>query len=282
MRYRNPLIYVLLAFAIQLPVIWLPKSAIQVYVTVSALVTGLAAILFQKRLDGGTFADMGFRMGRNAYVGVGIAVIFSAALVVAHYWLPAALGYVEYRPAQHGDAAGIPPPMKLALVAIGLGALRFVERLFGQELAFRGYLLPKLEERAGPGPAVIACVLLFAAWQLPAYLSVHSGGTAEPGLRSVLVMVLARGLAAVPLCILYLTTRELYGVSLYHAILFVTHFAIVGSRAAGTGPGGVLYTAHVVNAPQMATLVWAWHIAAIVLMVGLCRAARQWALKPAS
>jgi membrane protease YdiL (CAAX protease family) len=117
--------------------------------------------------------------------------------------------------------------------------------------------LPKLEDAFGAVKAVILCSAIFGLWHLPAYFSIYSGGAAEHGWTSVATMLFAHGISAVPLCILYPTTRELYGVSFYHAFVDVIQYSIAGNPAFGNVSKGAIYNMNVLNETAMTIIGWA-------------------------
>jgi hypothetical protein len=83
----------------------------------------------------------------------------------------------------------------------------------------------------------------------------------------------------VPICILYLTTRELYGVSFYHAFVDAIQYLIVGNPDMGAASAGAMYNMKVLNETFMGVVGYGWHIASIPIMLGLCMVARRWTLK---
>lgn len=147
--------------------------------------------------------------------------------------------------------------------------------LFGEELAFRGYILPKLEETFGPIGAVILCSVIFGLWHLPAYFSIYSGGAADEGWTSVAIMLFGHGISVVPPCILYLTTRELYGVSLYHTLVIVIQYSIVGNPTFGEMSKHAIYSMRVNNELAMTIIGWGWQIIGIFIMLALCTLANK-------
>ena len=83
-------------------------------------------------------------------------------------------------------------------------------------------------------------------------------------------MLLVHGVSSIPVCVLYLTTRELYSVSLYHALVDVFQYAIIGNPAWGVASEKAVYSKTVLNAPVMEVVEWAWLVVSIPIMVGLC------------
>jgi membrane protease YdiL (CAAX protease family) len=225
---------------------------------------------------------MGFRLNRNALIGTAIAIFFTAILLIIHFWLPYKLNFIELIPNEDSEVVSEGLPLSSAFVIIVVVSVisGMIACFFGEELAFRGYILPKLEQIFGPFKAVIFCVILFGLWHLPAYFSIYSGGAAEQGWTSVAVMLFAHGISAVPICILYLTTRELYGVSLYHTLINTAQYSIVANPAFGDLSKHALYSMEVNNEIAMAIIGWSWQVAAIFIMLGICRLVKKSVIRP--
>lgn len=257
-----------------------PKGA-SYYLSFAIILMGLVAIFIQKKLHRGSFRDMGFRLNRNSIIGFSIGLIFTAIMLVFFYWLPLRLGLVGYK---LNDAApvhdiGVHLWVIVAIIFISGGFILFIWCLFGEELAFRGYILPKLEESFGPLKAVILCAAIFALWHLPAYYSLYSGGSAEKGWFSLGASLLSHGVSVIPICILYLTTRELYGVSIYHAMADVFQYSIVGNPQLGDAAKAALYNMEIFSKITFEALTWTGHLLSIFIMIGLCRLAKRVTVK---
>jgi membrane protease YdiL (CAAX protease family) len=270
--------YIIFTFLLESVAVLLPQEATDAYASVSILLMGVVAILLQKFVHHGSFLDMGFRLNRSAAIGVGIGIVFLAAALAVTDWLPYRLGWVQFASNPKSGAAteGMSPAALLAVA----GAVLFLMCLFGEELAFRGYILPHLDRRFGPFWATVLCAILFGLWHLPAYYSLYAGGAADEGFGSVAVMLLAHGISSVPLCILYLTTRELYGVSFIHAILDLVGYSVIAEPAAGRASSEALYNERLLNEGEVSVVGWGWFIVAILLMLGLCRSVRTVLHKP--
>lgn len=272
--------YIILIFAlIGVAPLFSAKNA-SVYLSFAIILAGITAIIFQKRFHHGKFADMGFRLNRNALIGTGIGLLFTITAVFILVGLPCLLGMARLALNQESAAAAknASPLVTILILLAGGGTIMFIACLFGEELAFRGYILPKLEERFGSVKAVVLCSVIFALWHLPAYFSVYTGGAAEAGWGAVGLMLVAHGISVVPICILYLTTRELYGVSLYHALIDIIQYSIIRTPELGNASRDAVYDMTVSNESLSTAIGWGWHIAAIFLMLGLCRIARKWTL----
>jgi membrane protease YdiL (CAAX protease family) len=173
-------------------------------------------------------------------------------------------------------AAASASPLDTALILIVIGAIYFLAALFGEELAFRGYILPKLEERYGSVKAIILCSVIFALWHLPVFFSAYTGGAAESGWISLVMAIVQIGIIVAPICILYLTTRELFGVSLYHALIDVFYYLIFPNPDYGLSAKNAIYHVVILNKSAATAIQRGWPIFSIVLMLGLCRMAKKW------
>lgn len=95
-----------------------------------------------------------------------------------------------WRVGLNGYAAAIGLPMAIGLIAVGIGVLlgvptatqiRSFTPIFlimpvfalGEELGWRGYLLPRLMERRSALAATLIVIAIWGAWHAPLYLSGH-------------------------------------------------------------------------------------------------------------
>lgn len=262
-------VYLLIIFALQAVSIVVAPAYAQLYLTAAIVGMGMIAILFQKVIHKQKFVDMGFRLNRNALIGVGIGLTFTLAILLLHYWIPLKLGFWSLTVNPQLPAGEATFADALIIMAAG-GAVMFLPVLFGEELAFRGYVLPKMAAAMGSVKAVLLSSAVFALWHLPAYFSVYRGGAAEGGWSAVGIMLFVHGISAIPLCILYLTTRDLYGVSLYHTLADVFQYSVVSSSGFGAASQGALYTMTVLNPSAFAAYNWSLYGVDILVMGGLC------------
>ena len=265
--------YIIFIFILVSVAVFFPPKVSSIYLSFAILAMGIVAIVCQKQLHHGMFVEMGFRLNRNAAIGLSIGLLFTAIVLILNFWLPVRLGLIEIVLNENSPAVSkeVSLMLTVSIIVVLGGIIMFIACLFGEELAFRGYILPKLEEIFGGVKAIILCSVIFGLWHLPAYFSIYSGGAAEQGWTSVAVMLLAHGISVVPVCILYLTTRELYGVSLYHALVDVFQYSIVANPAMGEISKDAIYRMEILNEPVMEIVGWGWQILAIFIMLGLCR-----------
>jgi membrane protease YdiL (CAAX protease family) len=275
--WRAVLTYILFIFLLAGASLVVPANAAYSYTSLEVFVIGLAAIVWQKWLHRDRIANMGFHLNRNVVVGLGVAAAFAAIQFVLTFWLPMQAGVMEITASEKWVASshGMSPFASALLLLVVGGLLLFLAAFFGEELAFRGYLLPKLNELYGAWRAIFLCAAIFGLWHLPAYFTVYVGGAAEEGWCGVALMLLVHAVSSIPVCTLYLTTRELYSVSMYHALVDVTQYAIVGNAAMGKAAEDAVYNVNVVNDSAAGIISLAWLACAIPIMMCLCRAAKR-------
>lgn len=266
-------IFVLLSLAIPFSV----EIAV-LYIQGALIVMGITAIVLQKTVHRGRFVDMGFRLNRNALVGLGVGVVFTIVMLALGYWLPAKLNLIELTINQGSpmiDQGGSLTSAGFIGPAVN-GSLMFIFALFTEELAFRGYILPKLAKFFGGFKAVLLCAVIFGLWHIPAYYSIYAGGAEELGLLAVIKSaMLGSGLAVIPICILYLTTGELYGVSLSHALFDTFAYNIVATPELGEMAEQAIYSLRILNEPAYETLGWILPVLGIPIMLALCALAKK-------
>ncbi len=270
--------YVLFMFAAMGVTPFVPARQSENYASIMIFALGFAAIFCQKVLHKEKFLDMGFRLNRNAVLGVLTGLLFTGVMLAFFFWLPLELGWVRVTPNLDMQAELKELPLGVAAVVVMIfGTLLMLPAgLFGEELAFRGYLLPKLEQRFGALTAILLNAVIFGLWHLPAYYSIYRGGAADQGAGAVALMLLAHGVSVIPVCILYLTTRELYGVSIYHCLVDVFQYTVVGSPELGEAAKFALYQSETINKPAADALGWAGQLLSIALMLGLCWIIKRW------
>lgn len=273
--------YVVFMFAAMGITPFVPEAQAINYASIMLFVLGFAAIFCQKVLHREKFLDLGFRLNRNAALGILTALVFTGLMIALFFWLPLELGWIRItlNPETRAEFKELPPVAAAVVIMVIGGLLSMPACLFGEELAFRGYLLPKLAQRFGVVLAVLLNAVIFGLWHLPAYYSIYRGGAADQGVGSVALMLLAHGVSVIPVCILFLTTRELYGVSLYHCFLDIFQYAVVGSSELGAAAKDAMYQSEALNQPAMDAFGWAGQVLSIFVMLGLCWIIKRW-VKP--
>jgi len=175
---------------------------------------------------------------RVRWMGLGIVsetfahVLLGAGLAAAYYaaslLLPLILGYKQLRVNMSGvQALGGVPELVAVIIVVIFGYVGFVvNKLFGEELAFRGYLFASLERQAGTATAMVIVAAMSAAWHVPYFLAF---GADHIGLKVVWIF-----LGAIPLCLLFSATHSCYAVSVCHAMINLVSQVLVTSEGART------------------------------------------------
>lgn len=131
---------------------------------------------------------------RSVAFGVGFPVLFLAAAAVVA--LLTALG--TYRPGLPGPFAGVP----LALVPVALLVVGAIT--YGEELGWRGYLLPELTARYGAIRATVAVGVVWAVYHLPVlYVGAQATGLGDPATTAAIQMGAVVAVAAFPVSYAY-------------------------------------------------------------------------------
>lgn len=121
------------------------------------------------------FRDVSFRLGAAAWKAIGLAWLLPVAIGGCAYGVAWATGLASFQiPALASlGLAGLTPPVRFAvLLGLSLTLVAFLS-LFsaaGEEIGWRGYLLPRLVEAEVPRPLLLSA-LVWAVWHLPLILS---------------------------------------------------------------------------------------------------------------
>jgi uncharacterized protein len=215
-----------------------------------ALCPGLACILTRLvRREG--FADVSFRwhgrqMGRSVLVAIGLPLVVGTLAYGAAFLF----GLARFNPPPFPVAASSPAAQFALnlLFAATLGFLLVLPSTSGEEIGWRGYLLPRLvDARLGsrlPQP-VLLTALIWAAWHLPVVLAgVYAAGS-SPFISSVL-LVLAATQVGLIIGWIRLSTGSIWPCILSHAAwnaLINGGFTPAAQESAGrlwTGETGIL------------------------------------------
>lgn len=101
----------------------------------------------------------------------------------------------------------------IIIATVSLGVF-FINSLCGEELAFRGFLFGTLEKKTSLRNAVIWNAIMFSAWHIPYFVVFKN-----VDILSLILHLIWLGVGCIPVCLLFVTTRNLYTISLYHAIV---------------------------------------------------------------
>ncbi|MGY1700219.1 CPBP family intramembrane glutamic endopeptidase [Geodermatophilus sp. SYSU D00766] len=211
------------------------------------------------------FADVSFRLGgRRGRRALVWAVVLPLLIALVSYGAAWAAGLAGFDPPAGlgplgGDvtdsaAASFALQVLLAAVVTGLG-LSIVA--IGEEVGWRGYLLPRLIDTGLPRP-VLAHGLIWAAWHLP--LALGAGYAAGSSLVvSVPLLVVQITAAGFVLAWLRLSSGSVWPAVLFHGVwnaVVQTAFDPATTGAAATtwvGESGILTTLAVIG---VAVLLW--------------------------
>jgi membrane protease YdiL (CAAX protease family) len=131
---------------------------------------------------------------RSVVFAVGFPVLFiSVAAAVA---LTSGLG--TYHPGG-GEFSYVGPVFLFPVFLVFAGVLSY-----GEELGWRGYLLPELTERFGPMTATVSVGIVWALYHFPAlYFGAQATGLGDPVTTSLIQMGAVLGVAAFPFSYAY-------------------------------------------------------------------------------
>lgn len=263
--------FIVLALILVLPVAALPPRLAAIYFSLTTILMGLGAIACQKWWLGADWKDLGFRLDRNAALGVALASVMLVFVVVINFWLQRRLGYISWEVNVNSPLIkqGLSPLTAGLVCALVSAPMMFVLLLIGEELAFSGFLLPRLTAKLGVPSGVALTCLIFGLWHIPAYFTVYQGGV--EGWSQLAERAAIHGLSWAPVALLYLRTRELYGVSLYHAGLDTVQHVVFGGAELGEASRAAVFLVREVN--TVPVVPWVIQLAMIAFTAALCRAA---------
>lgn len=171
-----------------------------------------AASVVARSANGEGFADLSFRLRDRRVLGlVGLAVLFPVAVGALAYGTAWGLGLVSFAPPA-GTGNPLPEFAGRLLVAVSVGAGAGVVTAAGEEIGWRGYMVPRLVEARFPAP-VVAGGVVWGCWHLPLILSGQYAAGPHRLLSAALFVLLA-----VALTVLWSTWTFVSG-SIWPAIL---------------------------------------------------------------
>ena len=145
-------------------------------------IPGLLSLLLRLVLGTG-FADVGFQPGKGRYYAYAVAVPLVLALLAG--LLSKALDIRTFSPLAPDEFVRITPAM---VHLLGLGLLG----AFGEELGWRGFLLPRMMSGGFRTP-YLGCGLVWASWHLPL---IALGGFYPTGHPLLMALVYGVGIVA--------------------------------------------------------------------------------------
>ncbi|WP_346949132.1 CPBP family intramembrane glutamic endopeptidase [Dyella sp.] len=148
-------------------------------------------------------AMLGLGWGRTRYVAAGYVLpILYSLLAYVPLWLsglaPAAFGEFARDCATrlHWQNAGLLAPALLQIfLTLTFGAIQSAASAAGEEIGWRGYLVPALREKYGMGATVLLSGLIWAAWHMPVifFADYHSAAPQAYAVACFTLMVLITG-----------------------------------------------------------------------------------------
>ena len=143
-----------------------------------------------------------------------------------------------------------------SLGLVGMALVVTVVNGFGEETGWRGFALPRLQQRFGPMAATLIIAVLWAGWHIPQFFFLDSYKDFSAPMLPVFVLGLTCG--AVVWTWMYNHTGSILAVAVWHGIYNVTG----GTKAATAGAGTIaaaMWTFMVVFAAVLLTLEWRAH-----------------------
>ncbi|TWT22406.1 CPBP family intramembrane metalloprotease [Luteimonas marina] len=170
-------------------------------------IPGVLSIALRLILKSG-FGDVGFRVGKGRYYIYAIAVPLLLALFVG--LVSTAFDIRKFSPISPEQLLQITPVL---LSVLGLGLIG----AFGEELGWRGFLLPKMMSGGFKSP-YLACALVWASWHLPLIAFGDFYQTDNP-----LLMALVYGLGIIAMSFVFSELRVRSGSVWIAAVAHAAH-----------------------------------------------------------
>jgi membrane protease YdiL (CAAX protease family) len=203
---------------------------------------GLAAMLtLAARRE--SLAALGWRPGPARYLFLGLLI--PAAYATAVYvvvWVAGLGGFPNRELVDHvGERLGLETrPVSVVIAGFVLAQLLFgllpgCAFALGEEIGWRGFLVPRLVERFGERGAGLLSGGIWAAWHYPMVLFADYRGAGPLGYGAVCFTVMATGIAVV-LAWLRLRSGSLWPAALLHATHNLLVQTVFDPLTTGTGP----------------------------------------------
>ena len=198
---------------------------------IAALVT---CLMFQRNLRG-----LGWRLGKVRYLVASYLIPLAAALIVySTVWLTGLGGFrvSEYFGTTTAGNFGVEHPsfgVSLAILLTGGLLLRMILAL-GEEIGWRGFLLPRLAEVISPKRAAILSGVIWATYHLPGllFLQYYSGTR----LQSVVCFSIMAVAASVIMAWLRMRSGSLWTAAVFHSAHNLAIQGIFNGLTEDTGP----------------------------------------------
>jgi membrane protease YdiL (CAAX protease family) len=203
-----------------------------------------------RRLE--AWREVRFGLGRSGWRWIGIAVALPAVLAVVSFTVAAAVGVVRFDPSR----IGVPDLLDLLFMLVVFSVV-----FLGEEIGWRGFLLPRLATAMPFGRAALAAGLAQGTFHLPLYLI---GATyMAAGSRWVVVplAMVSFTFGGVFYAWLWQGSHSIWPVAVGH-IAFNAFFSTLGNVSVVVSPVGLPYLTNETGAITAALIV----VAAFVLL----------------
>jgi uncharacterized protein len=247
---RQAVIFMVIALALALTValIFPPTSELTPLVSIPIpLIATVIVITFATPPDQRRHAWAGLGLGRLGVRGMLPAIVLPGALALASFAVAAALGVVRF------SASAV-----TAAVAIDFLFLLIVFSIvfLGEEIGWRGYLLPRLAEALPLRQSALLTGLLHGVFHLPLYLLTSSYMTAGSRWVVVPLAMVAFTFGGVFYAWLRLTTDSVWPVAVGHNA-FNAFFETLGSVTVASSPAALAYLTNETGVVTVALIVLA-------------------------
>lgn len=161
-------------------------------------VPAVASIITRLVLREG-FADVSFRPGGwPGLRAIGLAFVAPVIIGMTAYGTAWLTGLAQFTVPAGGWFADITSPIlrfgATVLVSMAVGGIVGIVTAAGEEIGWRGYLLPRLVEAGVPAPLVVSGII-WGLWHVPAILTGQYGAGPSPVLSAALFLIFAAGIS---------------------------------------------------------------------------------------
>jgi membrane protease YdiL (CAAX protease family) len=184
---------------------------------------------------------LGGRLGVRALVVAVVAPLVVGGVAYSIAWITGLAGLSVWNPAgAPAWVAGLPPAARFAAllaIATTVGTVVGMLSAAGEEIGWRGYMLPRLVTAGVPRPLLVSG-LIWAAWHLPLILSGQYAAGPHPLVSAGIFIVDVVGIAVV-IGVLRLRTGSVWPAIVFHACW---NSVIQGPfDGSSTGPGATTW-----------------------------------------
>ena len=141
------------------------------------MLTPALAVVLTKCITHEGWSDIAFRPNLRGHLRFYLLAWFGPSLLI----LAGSAFYYLCRPAEYSSSLMIPATAGALLFAMLIAPLLNIIFCAGEELGWRGYLLPKLLQRHGMPKALLFSGLIWGLWHAPIIAMGHNYGLGYPG-----------------------------------------------------------------------------------------------------